>query len=101
MLDQIEIAPPTEVRIAREDERIRRVSAATVEYMYDHGRALEERLGRHARLLDWLAEEEHDLFNGMRLSVRRERVAGNLGRAARRNERLGLELLRRRIDPDA
>jgi len=86
-----------EARVVREDDRISAVSAATLLYMYAHGVALEERLKRHRRGLRWIAADECDLFEGMRLSARLGSVDRNIGRTEGRNERMRTEFLRRRL----
>jgi len=89
---------PVEVRVERQDDRIARVSAAGLVYMYRCGVALEERLRYHRRALGWVAAEEYDLFEGMRLSTRIGTVDGNIRRTARRNDRMRTEFLRRGLE---
>jgi hypothetical protein len=50
-------------------------------------------LGRHRIDLGYLAEEEHDLVEAIRLSARLKRVDANVVRIARMNERLRAELV--------
>jgi len=88
-------ARPVEVRQDEERARLSELSAATLEYMLDHGLASHEWLRRHRIDLGYLAEEEHDLLEAMRLSERLNSVDRNSARTARRNERLRAELIGR------
>jgi hypothetical protein len=87
--------PISEVRIAEEDERLRSVSESTLWYIHDdglwHAAALRDQRGH----LGFLADEEHDLWNGMRLSSRLASVERNIDSAERRNDRVRAEILRR------
>jgi hypothetical protein len=94
----VDIAGPnqvTEARIDEEDQVISRVSVGTLEFMYRYGLALERRLRRHRGNLHFIAEEEHDLFEGMRLATRLKKVDRNIRRVDGRNERLRFEIVRR------
>jgi len=91
-------APQAEVRLDEEDARLARVSASTLVYMHEYGAALEERLRWHRGNLKFLSDEEHDLFEAMRLTTRLNRVRRNIVRTGRRNERVRAELLRRELE---
>ncbi len=86
-----------EVRVDEEDRILARVSEPTLRYMHDYGVALEGWLRHHHGNLEFLAEEERDLFEGMRLTRRLERVEGNITRTGRRNERIRAELMKREL----
>ena len=73
------------------------VSVPTLLYMIDYGLARERDLGRHRVNLGYLSEEEHDLFEVMRLSERLSRVKVNVARTARVNERIQAELVVREL----
>ena len=84
-----------ESRLDEEDQILARVSSSTLEYMYSYGLMHEARLTWHRGNLAFLACEEHDLFEAMRLSVRLTSVDRNISRTGRRNERMRSELVRR------
>jgi len=92
-------ARPLEVRWHEESRRLADVSVSTLLYMMDYGLARERDLRRHHLNLGYLAEDEHDLFEAMRLSARLNRVETNTARAARVNERLRAELVVRDLGP--
>jgi len=92
-------ARPLEVRLHEESRRLARVSVSTLLYMMDYGLARERDLRRHHVNLGYLAEDEHDLFEAMRLSARLKRVETNTVRTARVNERLQAELVVRNLEP--
>ena len=91
---------PVEIRLDEERRRLAVVSVSTLLYMMDYGLARERNLGRHRIDLDYLAEEEYDLFEAIRLSARLRRVDTNVVRIARRNERLRAELIVRDLRPE-
>ena len=84
-----------EVRHEEETARLAALTTSTLEYMIDHGEALEARLRRHQVDLVYIAEDEHDLLEAIRLAERQKRVEMNVARTARRNERLRAELVGR------
>jgi hypothetical protein len=88
-------ARPAEIRVDEESRRLARVSVSTLLYMIDYGLAKERCLGRHEVNLGYLADDECDLLEAMRLSERLKRVAANIQRTGRRNERIRAELVRR------
>ena len=90
---------PAEIRLDEESRQLVAVSVSTLLYMMDYGLARERNLGRHRIDLGYLAEEEHDLFEAIRLSARLRRVDTNVVRIARRNERLRAELIVRDLRP--
>ena len=83
-----------------ESRRLASVSVSTLLYMMDYGLARERDLRRHHVNLGYLAEDEHDLFEAMRLSARLKRVERNTARTARVNERLRAELVVRDLGPE-
>jgi hypothetical protein len=92
---------PFEARAAQvwtdeEDQRLRRVSTLTLQYMYGHGLSLEGRLKHHGGDLAFFAQEEHDLLEAMRLDARLKSVKRNTERASRRNVLMHAEIVRRR-----
>jgi hypothetical protein len=78
-----------------EDQRLRRVSTLTLQYMYDHGLSLERHLRHHGGDLAFLAQEERDLLEAMRLDARLNTIKRNVQRASRRNARMDAEIVRR------
>ncbi len=84
-----------EVRISEEDERLRSVSESTLRFMHDATLSLEARLRGQSRRLAWLADEEFDLVNAMRLSMRLASVERNVMNAERRVENIRTEMVRR------
>ncbi len=90
---------PLEVRLHEDSQRLASVSVSTLLYMMDYGLARERDLRRHYVNLGYLAEDEHDLFEAMRLSARLNRVETNTARTARVNERLRAELVVRDLRP--
>jgi len=88
-----------ECRVEEDRQELARLSVGTLVYMRDRGEALEARLRYHGVSLEWLAAEEHDLYEAMRLSVRLTNVRANTTRAGRRCDRIRAELLRREL-PD-
>ena len=88
-------ARAAEVRHDEETARLRALSTSTLEYMMDHGLALEARLRRHHIDLGCLAEDQADLLEAIRLSERLRKVERNTARTARGNERVRAELLTR------
>jgi hypothetical protein len=88
-------ARPVELRLDEETARLRALSVSTLEYMIDFGLAREARLRRHHVDLGYIAEDEHDLLEAMRLSERLRRVDRNVARTARDNEKVRAELLSR------
>ena len=91
---------PLEVRLHEESRRLASVSVSTLLYMMDFGLARERDLRRHHVNLRYLAEDEYDLFEAMRLSARLNRVETNTARTARVNERLRSELVVRDLGPE-
>ena len=92
-MNGLQEARPVEVRLDEESQRLVSVSASTLLYMMDYGLARERDLGRHRVNLGYLAEEEYDLLEAMRLSVRLNRVETNIARTARVNEKIRAELV--------
>ena len=90
---------PVEVRFDEETRRLAAVSVSTLLYMIDYGLAREHDLGRQRVNLGYLAQEEYDLLEAMRLSVRLSRVEANVARTARLNERVRAELVVRELSP--
>ncbi|MCK4408864.1 MAG: hypothetical protein KAW67_02195 [Candidatus Eisenbacteria sp.] len=88
---------PVEVRLDEESQRLAAVSVSTLLYMIDYGVARERDLGRHRVNLGYLAEEEHDLLEAIRLCARLSRVEANVARTARVNERIRAELVVREL----
>lgn len=88
-----------ECRVEEDRQELARLSVGTLAYMRDRGEALEARLRYHGVSLEWLASEEHDLYEAMRLSARLTNVRANTARAERRCDRIRAEMLRRQI-PD-
>jgi hypothetical protein len=88
-----------EYRIEENRQEFAGVSVPTLLYMRDRSDALEARLRWHGMNLEWVAAEEHDLYEAMRLSARLTNITGNAAQAGRRSERLRAELLRRQV-PD-
>jgi len=86
---------PVEVRLDEESQRLASVSVSTLLYMIDHGLAAERDLGRHRINLDYLADDERDLLEAMRLSERLNKVDTNIRRTGRRNERIRAEIVGR------
>ena len=86
---------PVEVRLDEESERLASVSVSTLAYMMDHGMAAERTLGRHRINLGYVADDERDLLEAMRLSERLKRVDTNIRRTGRRNERIRAEIVGR------
>lgn len=97
MLTPTGSAPPVEIRRQDDEQQLSLLSAGTLAYMYDYGLATERRLRHHRSNLSFLADEEFDLLEAMRLSSRLNRVSVNIDRAGRRNERLRAELIRREL----
>ena len=87
-----------EVRKDEEESRLARLSVGTLRYMHQYGLASERRLVQHFGNLSFLADEERDLLEAMRLNERLNRVTRNIASTGRRNERLGAELLKRQLD---
>jgi hypothetical protein len=87
-----------ETRVTQEDRIIAEVSEGTLAFMYRHGLAFEHRLRHHRGNLGFYADEERDLFEGMRLAERLSTVERNIRGASRRNERLRSEIVRREAD---
>lgn len=98
-MNALQEARPLEVRWHEESQWLADVSVSTLLYMMDYGLARERDLRRHHLNLGYLAEDEHDLFEAMRLSARLNRVETNTARAARVNERLRAELVVRDLGP--
>ena len=98
VLNLIQEAPVVETRVEEESRRLGELSVSTLEYIADHGIAKELRLRHHRGNLGFLAEEEHDLLEAMRLSARLNRVDVNIARTGRANERVRAELVRRAIE---
>ena len=90
---------PVEIRLHEENQRLATVSVSTLLYMMEYGLSREQHLERHRIDLGYLAEEEHDLFEAIRLSARLRRVDANVVRIARMNERLRAELVVRGPGP--
>ena len=84
---------PVAVRLDEERQRLVSVSASTLLYMMDYGLARERDLGRHLINLGYLAEDEYDLLEAMRLSARLNNVGTNIARTARVNEKIRAELV--------
>jgi hypothetical protein len=95
LVNTLQEARPVEVRIDEESRRLASVSVSTLLYMIDYGLAKERDLGRHRVQLGYLAEDEHDLLEAMRLSARLRKVDGNIRRTGRTNEGIRAELVRR------
>jgi hypothetical protein len=83
------------VWVDEEDQRLRRVSTLTLRYMCEYGLALEERLRDHGGDLAFLAQEECDLLEAMRLDARLNTVRRNVQRTSRKNARMRAEIVRR------
>jgi hypothetical protein len=98
-VNALQEARPLEVRWHEESQWLADVSVSTLLYMMDYGLARERDLRRHHLNLGYLAEDEHDLFEAMRLSARLNRVETNTARTARVNERLRAELVVRDLGP--
>ncbi len=90
---------PVEIRLHEENQRLATVSVSTLLYMVEYGLSREKHLGRHRIDLGYLAEEEYDLFEAIRLSARLRRVDANVVRIARMNERLRAEFVVRGPGP--
>ena len=88
-------ARPVEVRHDEESERLASVSVSTLLYMVDYGLARELALGRQKVALEYMADDERDLLEAMRLSARLKRVEGNIRRTGRANERIRAEIVAR------
>jgi len=86
-----------EERIDAEDQNLARLSTETLRYMHDYGEAWEGWLRRHRGNLLFLAENEFDLLEAIRLSARLNNVDGNIVRTGRRNERIRSHLLGREL----
>ena len=84
---------PVEIRLDEESQRLADVSVSTLLYMMDYGLSREHDLGRHRIDLGYLAREEYDLVEAIRLSARLNRVDANVVRIARMNEKLRAELV--------
>lgn len=91
-------APAAEVEFDRDDQHLAGLSVDALLYMHDHGLALDSYLRRHAGHLRFVADDEYDFFEAMRLSERLKRVSGNIVRVGLRNDRLEAELVKRGID---
>jgi hypothetical protein len=78
-----------------EDQRLRRVSTLALRYMYEYGLALEAHLKDHGGNLAFLAQEECDLLEAMRLYARLNTINRNVQRASRKNARMHAEIVRR------
>ena len=98
-MNGLQEARPVEVRLHEESQRLVSVSVSTLQYMMDYGLARERQLRRHRVDLGYLAEDEYDLFEAMRLLVRLKRVETNTTRTARLNERIRAELVTRDLGP--
>jgi hypothetical protein len=94
-VNTLQEARPVEVRLDEESQRLASVSVSTLHYMMDYGLAKERALGRHRVNLGYLAEDQHDLLEAMRLSERLKRVETNIRRTGRRNERIRAEIVGR------
>jgi hypothetical protein len=94
-VNTLQEARPVEVRLDEESRRLASVSVSTLLYMMDYGLARERDLARHRVYLGYVADDEHDLFEAMRLSARLNRVDGNIRRTGRANEGIRAELVRR------
>lgn len=94
-MNVLQEARQVEIRVDEESRRLARVSVPTLLYMIDHGLARERDLGRHEVNLGYVAEDECDLLEAMRLSERLKRVAANIRATGRMNERIRAELVRR------
>jgi hypothetical protein len=86
-----------ECRIEEDRQALARVSVPTLVYMRDRSEELEARLRWHRTNLEWLASDEHDLYEAMRLSARLTNTRVNAARAGRHSERIRAELLRRQL----
>lgn len=96
---QLTLPPATvEERIDEDEQRFRELSSATLNYMHGYGVAWESWLRHHRGNLIFVANNEHDLFEAMRLSSRLNSIEGNIAKTGRRNERIRSELLSRAID---
>jgi hypothetical protein len=95
LVNPLQEARPVEIRLDEESRRLASVSVSTLLYMMDYGLAKERDLGRHQVHLGYLAEDEHDLLEAMRLSARLRRVDNNIRRTGRANEGVRAELVRR------
>ncbi len=80
--------PAVEVWVDEEEEALAALSTATLEYMHGYWSGFGGWLKHHYGNLRFLAEEERDLFEAMRLSARLTRVESNMSRVGRRAERL-------------
>jgi hypothetical protein len=88
-------ARPVEVWLDEEGRRLAHASVSTLLYMIDYGLAREHYLVSHEVNLGYFADDEFDLLEAMRLSERLKRVAANIRRTGRTNERIRAELVRR------
>ena len=88
-------APVAECRTEEGRQELARLSTPTLVYMLTSSLSLEAWLRRHTTQLEWLAEEEHDLYEAMRLSTRLTNVKVNAARAGSRSERLHAEIVGR------
>lgn len=86
-----------EYRVEEGHQELRAISVPTLVYMRDRSEALEARLRWHGANLEWLASDEHDLYEAMRLSARLKNVKVNTARAGQRSDRIRAELLRRQL----
>lgn len=86
-----------EERIDEEDRDLARLSNETLLYMHDYGEAWEGWLRHHRGNLLFLAQNEFDLLEAIRLSARLNNVDGNIVRTGRRNEHIRSHLLRRKL----
>jgi hypothetical protein len=96
-VNTLQEARPVEVRLDEESRRLASVSVSTLLYMMDHGLAKERDLSRHRVHLGYLADDEYDLLEAMRLSTRLSRVDGNIRRTGRVNGMIRAELVRREL----
>jgi hypothetical protein len=97
MLTPAGSTPPVEIKRQEDEQRLSLLSVDTLAYMYDYGLATEQRLRHHRSNLSFVADQEFDLLEAMRLNSRLNRVSVNIDRAGRRNERLRAELVRREL----
>ena len=89
--------PTAEERLTEEESRLSELSVDTLRYMYGYGVAWEKWLRHHRGNLEFLAEDEFDLVEAMRLSSRLNRVEMNIRRTGRRNETIRSHIIGREM----
>lgn len=87
-----------EVRLDEESRQLTGLSTEALLYMHEYGLALDSYLRRHAGNLRFVADEEFDLFEALRLSERLNNVDRNIARVGERNIKLVSALVRRGVE---